>query len=48
MKNGTGADRQLRIFEETKDLKTVVDYMVEETSAGVFAEVPAARKRGVV
>jgi glutamate---cysteine ligase / carboxylate-amine ligase len=48
MKQGTGADRQLRVFEETHDLKKVVDYMVEETSAGVFAEVPAARKRGVV
>jgi glutamate---cysteine ligase / carboxylate-amine ligase len=24
---GTGADRQLKVFEETKDLKTVVDYI---------------------
>jgi carboxylate-amine ligase len=32
---GNGADRQLRIFEETGDLKKVVDYMVEETKVGV-------------
>ena len=48
MKQGTGADRQLRVFEETNDLKKVVDYMVEETSAGVFVEAPAAKRRGVV
>jgi carboxylate-amine ligase len=35
---GTGADRQLRVFEETGDLKKVVDYMVEETRVGVFEE----------
>jgi carboxylate-amine ligase len=33
---GNGADRQLKIFEETEDLKRVVDYMVEETKVGVF------------
>jgi carboxylate-amine ligase len=34
---GTGADRQLRRFEETGgDLKAVVDYMAEETCAGLF------------
>ena len=33
---GTGADRQLRKFEETDDLKAVVDYMAEETQAGLF------------
>jgi carboxylate-amine ligase len=32
---GTGADRQLRKFEETKDLKAVVDYMAEETRYGL-------------
>ena len=36
MKTGTGADRQLKIFEETKgDLKAVVDYMAMETAAGL-------------
>src|SRR6201996_5550718 len=32
---GTGADRQLRKFEETNDLKAVVDYMAEETQIGL-------------
>ena len=43
LKMGTGADRQLRVFEETRDLAKVVDYMVEETRVGVF-EGAAARK----
>jgi carboxylate-amine ligase len=33
---GTGADRQLRVFEESKgDLKAVVDYMAAETRSGL-------------
>ena len=32
---GNGADRQLRVFAETGDLKQVVDYMIEETERGV-------------
>jgi glutamate---cysteine ligase / carboxylate-amine ligase len=32
---GTGADRQLRKFEETNDLNAVVDYMAEETQVGL-------------
>lgn len=35
MKNGTGADRQLKVFEETGDLKAVVDYMIAETEHGI-------------
>ncbi len=36
LKTGTGADRQLKVFEESHhDLKAVVDYMVSETSAGL-------------
>jgi glutamate---cysteine ligase / carboxylate-amine ligase len=36
LQTGTGADRQLKVFEETKgDLKAVVDYMAKETSAGL-------------
>jgi glutamate---cysteine ligase / carboxylate-amine ligase len=36
MQTGTGADRQLRVFEECKgDLKAVVDYMADETRAGL-------------
>src|SRR5215207_6056120 len=32
---GTGADRQLKVFSETGDLKKVVEYMVSETEAGL-------------
>ena len=32
---GTGADRQLRVFQETGDLKKVVDYMIAETESGI-------------
>jgi carboxylate-amine ligase len=33
---GTGADRQLKVFEESNhDLKAVVDYMAAETRAGL-------------
>jgi carboxylate-amine ligase len=41
LRMGTGADRQLAVFHETRDLKQVVDYMVQETSVGVFEKVPA-------
>src|SRR5580765_158053 len=33
--NGTGADRQIRVYKETGDLKKVVDYIIEETSHGL-------------
>ena len=32
---GSGADRQLKVFHETGDLKKVVDYMASETRAGL-------------
>ncbi|MGD0630802.1 MAG: carboxylate-amine ligase [Terracidiphilus sp.] len=36
METGTGADRQLKVFEESKgDLKSVVAYMARETAAGL-------------
>ena len=35
LENGTGADRQLRVYEETGDLTKVVDYICEETSQGL-------------
>jgi carboxylate-amine ligase len=38
---GSGADRQLKVFRETGDLKKVVDYIVEETRVGVFDTAPA-------
>jgi len=34
LKNGTGADRQLAVYEETKDLTKVVDYIMEQTILG--------------
>jgi glutamate---cysteine ligase / carboxylate-amine ligase len=41
LENGTGADRQLRVFEATGgDLKKVVDYICEETSYGLPVEAP--------
>jgi carboxylate-amine ligase len=44
LENGTGADRQLRVFHETGDLKEVVKYIVSETEAGCFDdEVVVAR-----
>jgi glutamate---cysteine ligase / carboxylate-amine ligase len=36
LKMGTGADRQLKVYEQTGDLKKVVDYMVDETKVGVL------------
>jgi carboxylate-amine ligase len=36
MDQGSGADRQLKVFQETNDLKAVVDYIVQETEAGVI------------
>lgn len=41
LEQGTGADRQLRVFRETGDLKKVVDYIVSETRVGVFEEASA-------
>lgn len=42
LKNGTGADRQLQVFHETGDLKAVVDYMIQETRAGIFEQAAAS------
>jgi carboxylate-amine ligase len=40
---GSGADRQLKVYQETGDLKKVVDYIVAETRVGVFDAAPAHR-----
>jgi glutamate---cysteine ligase / carboxylate-amine ligase len=37
LEEGTGADRQLKVFRETGDLKRVVDCMITETEGGVAA-----------
>jgi glutamate---cysteine ligase / carboxylate-amine ligase len=42
---GSGADRQLRVFQESGDLAKVVDYITEETQAGV-RDAALARKAG--
>ncbi len=36
LETGSGADRQLRVFRETGDLAKVVDYILEETEAGLY------------
>lgn len=35
LENGTGADRQLAIYEATNDLRAVVDYYLEQTLLGI-------------
>ena len=35
LEHGNGAERQLKVFERTQDLKKVVEYMVAETQAGL-------------
>jgi len=44
LENGTGADRQLRVYDATGgDLKKVVDYICEETSHGLPVETVYSR-----
>lgn len=35
LNNGTGADRQLAVYEETNDLRAVVDYYMAQTLKGI-------------
>ncbi len=35
LENGNGADRQLKVFEQTGDMKKVVDYITDQTLEGV-------------
>jgi carboxylate-amine ligase len=42
LREGTGADRQLRVFAETNDLKKVVDYMIDQTEQGLSEPVETA------
>jgi len=42
LEQGTGADRQLRVFQETGDLKKVVDYIICETEYNVVPEIASA------
>jgi carboxylate-amine ligase len=43
MREGTGADRQLAVFERTNDMKAVVDQIVVETYEGLTVEGDDAR-----
>jgi carboxylate-amine ligase len=40
VRQGTGADRQLRVFSETGDLRKVVDFVCDETEAGLASATP--------
>lgn len=42
LEQGSSADRQLAVFEETNDLKAVVDHLIRETEEGVVSESEAA------
>ncbi len=37
LESGTGADRQLKVFEQTKNLNSVVDYITDQTLLGINA-----------
>ncbi len=39
---GTGADRQFRVYQQTGDMTKVVDYIVNETEAGLTEELTGA------
>lgn len=39
MRGGTSADRQLRVYDETGDLRSVVDRVVAETAEGVRPDI---------
>ena len=42
LRDGTSAERQLRVYRETKDLKAVVRHIVSETSEGVSPQAAIA------
>jgi carboxylate-amine ligase len=42
MRDGTSADRQLATFDQTGDLKAVVDRLIGETAEGVRPDVARA------
>jgi carboxylate-amine ligase len=42
MREGTGADRQLAVWERAQDMKVVVDHIVTETYEGLNVSRPAA------
>jgi carboxylate-amine ligase len=44
LERGPGADRQLAVYRDTGDLKAVMDYVVEETEAGLDLDPPRAAR----
>ena len=42
LEQGSGADRQLRVYRQTGDLKQVVDYMIRETETGIVLGATAS------
>ena len=44
---GSGADRQLRVFQETGDLKKVADYIMQQTEVGLEEAVAVTRARKI-
>lgn len=44
---GPGAERQLNVYNETQDLKAVVDYIIEETRVGLGVKPVEAKVRTV-
>jgi len=42
LREGTSAERQLRVYQETGDLKAVVRHLVEETRGGVIQPRPSS------
>jgi glutamate---cysteine ligase / carboxylate-amine ligase len=47
LREGTGADRQLAIWERTHDMKAVVDHIVSETYEGITAIPPTRTEQPV-
>jgi len=45
LERGSGADRQLRVYQDTGDLKQVVDYIIEETESGLAEDEPASVRK---
>ena len=45
LERGSGADRQLQVFQETGDLKKVVDYIIQETETGLADDQPASERK---
>ena len=43
LERGSGADRQLQVYQDTGDLKKVVDYIIEETETGLEADEPVRK-----